>query len=70
MEDVFTRGLSNMCETESLMTPYSTSGIKFIGLNVVGSSRVHIKSKERLNVESLEIDPTILKTKANLLNSA
>ena len=62
-----TRGLSILCETASLITSPSTYGVKSIGLPILGSSLVHVEAKSKLNVESLEIYPTLLKNPANLL---
>ena len=40
---------------------------KSIGLNVLRSPFVHMEEKVKLNMEYIEIDPTILKNTANLL---
>ena len=45
-----TRGLSNFFDTASLITSSSTYGVKSIGLPVIGSSLVHIDTKEILNM--------------------
>ena len=50
-----------MCETASLITSSSASGVKYIGLNVLVSYLVNMEAKEKLSVEYLEIDSTLLK---------
>ena len=62
-----TRGLSNLCENASLITSSSTSVVKSIGFPVIWFSLVIMKAKSKLNVEYLDIDPTILKNTENLL---
>ena len=57
--DVLNRGLPNLCETPPLITSDSTSGLKPIGLTVLGSSIVKIEAKSKLNVEYIEIDPNL-----------
>ena len=54
-----TRGLFNLCENSSLITASSTSGVKYIGLPVIGSSIFHIEANAKLNVEYIEIYSTI-----------
>ena len=53
-------GLYNLCETASLITYYSSSGVKSFFLSVIVSFFVHIEAKEKLNVEYLEIDNALL----------
>ena len=66
----FTRGVYNLCETISLITSSSTSGVKTIGLTFLGSSILHMDAKAKLNLEYREIDPTLLQNLSNLLNPA
>ena len=56
-----TRGLSNLCETASLISLSSTSGVKSIVLPFLGFYLVNMEAKAKLDMESLDIDPTILK---------
>ena len=63
-----TRGISNFCETASLITSSLSSGVKSIGWPVLWSSFVHMEAKEKLNVEYFDIEPTLLQNPANLLN--
>ena len=65
-----TIGISNFCETDSLITSYSASGVKPIGLTVLGSSIVHTEAKSRLNVKYLKMYPTHLQNPENLLKPA
>ena len=44
------RGLSNLYETATLITSSSAYGVISIGFSVIGSSFVHMKAKEKLNV--------------------
>ena len=48
---VLTGGLSNFCETSSLITSSSASGVRYVGLPVIGSYFAHMESKAKLNVE-------------------
>ena len=57
----FTRGLSNLCDTAFLITSSSVFGVKYIGLTVLVSPFFHMEEKSELELEHLEIDPTILK---------
>ena len=66
--DVLTIGLSNLCETASIITSSSYSGVKSIGLLVLGYSFVNMEEKAKLNVEYIEIYPTLLQNSENLLN--
>ena len=68
--DGFNRGMSNFCETVSLINSSSSSGVKPIGLPVLGSSFVHMEAKVNLNLEYLEIDTTFLQNSENLINPA
>ena len=68
MFDGWNRGLSDLCETASLIISYSASGVKSIGFPVLGSFFVYMEAKEKLNVEYLEIYPTLLQYPTNLLN--
>ena len=45
--DGLTRGLSNLFETAYLITSSSTSGVKSIGLPVIGSSLVNMEPKSK-----------------------
>ena len=65
--DGLTRSMTNFCDTVSLITSYSTYGLKSIGLPVLGSFLVHTEAKENLNVEYLDIDPTLLQNPENLI---
>ena len=65
--DGLSRGISNLCETTSLISSLSYSGVKSIGLPVLGSSFVHTEEKARLNVEYHDINTTLLKNPSNLL---
>ena len=60
----------NLCKTACLIDSSSTYGVKFIGLSVIGSYLVNMEVKEKLNVEYIEIDPTLLQNPENLLNLA
>ena len=66
--DGLTRGMSNLCETASLITSSSASGVKQIGFSVLCSSFVSMESRSKLDVVSLEIYPTLLQNTSNLLN--
>ena len=49
LQDLFdgmNRGLSNLCETDSLITSSSDYGVKYIWLLVLGSSFVHMWAKQ------------------------
>ena len=59
-----------MCETASLITSYSTSGIKSIGFPVLGYPLVNIDAKEKLDVEYIEIDLNLLQNPENFLTPA
>ena len=59
--------LFNLCETVSLINPSSTYRIKSIGLPVLSSYLVNMESKAKLNLEYIEIDPTLLQNPENLL---
>ena len=61
------RGLSNVCETASLITSSSDSGVKYFGLNFLGSYFLNMEEKAKLNVESINIDPILLKNTEHLL---
>ena len=65
-----TKGQSNLCDTEYLITSSSTSKVKSIGLPALGSSLVHMDIKTKLNVEYLKIDPNLMKNTENLLNQS
>ena len=58
---VLTGGMSNLCDNASLITSYSTYGVKYIVLPVIGSSILNMEAKEKLDIKSLEIYPTLLK---------
>ena len=58
-----TRGLFNFCETASLITSSSISGVKSIGLPVRVSSIVQMEAKSKLNVKYFEIDTTLAKSR-------
>ena len=45
-----------------------TLEVEYVGFPVLDSSLVHMQSKAKLNVEYLEIDPTLLQNPANLLD--
>ena len=66
--DGLTRGLYNFCETASLITSYSTSGVKSIDLTVLGSHLVQMESKAKSNMGYIGIYTTLLKPQENLLN--
>ena len=57
--DELTRDQSNFCETASLINSFSWSGVKYIGLPVLGSSLVHMEAKAKLNVEYIKIYLTL-----------
>ena len=57
--DGLIRGLFNLCETEPKITSCLTNGVKSSGLHVLGSLIVHMEAKEKLNIEYLDIDPTL-----------
>ena len=67
---VLTRGVSSSCDTASLITSFSNYGVKSIGLPVLGSYFLHMDEKAKLNLESIDINPTILKNTENLLKPA
>ena len=58
----------NLCEPASLITSHLYSGVKTIVLPVIDSSFLRMKSKEKLNVEYLEIDLILLQNPENFLN--
>ena len=58
--DWLTRGLSSFCDTSSLITSSSASGVKSIGLPVIGFYFVNMEAKAKLNVVCPEINPTVL----------
>ena len=58
--DGLTRGLSNLCDTASLITSSSASWVKYISLPVIVSSLAHTYEKSKLIVEYLEIYHTLL----------
>ena len=60
----------NLCDTAYIIPSCSTSGIKYIGLTVLGSPLIHMEAKEKINMDSLEIDPPLLKNLENLLKPA
>ena len=64
-----TRGMSNFCETESLITSSSTSGVKSTSLPILCPYIFHMDSKEKLNVKYLEIDPSLLQKPENFLKT-
>ena len=64
-----TRSMYNLYETASIIASYSTSRVKSIVLTVLGYYLVHMEVEAKLNVEYLEIDPTILQNPENLLKS-
>ena len=57
----------NFCEAASLITSHLYSGVKTIVLRVIDSSFLRMKSKEKLNVEYLEIDLILLQNPENFL---
>ena len=61
-----TRGLYNLYETASLLNLSSTYAVKSFGLLVIGSLLVYMEAKSNLNVEYIEIYPTILKNSSNM----
>ena len=58
----------NLCETASLISSSLASGVKSIGLTVIGSYLVHMEARSKSNVEYTDIHPTLLKNPANLLD--
>ena len=62
--------MSNCFETVSLITSYSTSEVKYIYFTVIGYPLVLMEAKEKLNVESLDIDTNLLQNPDNLLKPA
>ena len=66
--DGLTKGISHLFLTDSLITLSSYSWVKSIGLPVIGSSFVYMDPKEKLDMESLDMDPTIFQNPENLLN--
>ena len=64
------RGLYNLCETDDLITSYSTSQVTSIGLYVIGSPLLHTEKRSKLFVKSFEIDSTLLQNAENLLKQA
>ena len=61
------RSMSNLCDTKYLITSFSTSGSKSIGLTVIGSYLGHMEERAKLKQEYLDIGPTILKNIEKLL---
>ena len=68
--DGLTRGLCNFCDTASVITSSSASGVKYVALTFLGSFLFHIESKANLDVKYLETDTTLLQNPENLLKPA
>ena len=66
--DGLNRGICNLYEMESLIYLLSTYVVKPIGFTVIDLSFVLMEVKEKLIVESLEIELTLLQNPENLLN--
>ena len=66
--DELSRGISNLFYTSFLINSYSTSLVKPIGFTVLVYYLVLTEVKEKLNVQFLDIIPTLLKNIENLLN--
>ena len=65
---VQSRSCCQICETEYLITSFSTSVVKYIGFPVIGSSFVPIYLKKNFVVELLDIEPTTIQNTEILKN--
>ena len=64
-----TRGLYNLCDNDSLINPSYDYGVKYIVMSVFSSSFLSMGEKAKLDIDYLEIDPNLLITAENLLNT-